>query len=272
MPSYLSSTQSGGLMPGQRLCLVGDRRGQHRLERMEEGQARALERVAAGQQGRPPDVSAEHAGPLHGGQVTLEGGRDGGLQVALTQADAQLAAEDGHEVAGRERVGTPQQPGHDLALGFAAAGRSEGLVAGRDLDQGQRRLVRRGLVAGLGEELADGRAQVGGAVVGRPQGAIIGAGHRLHDGRDGHPAEPGRALLAFREGATAQEDSRYREVGIVQRAQVSGRDGRPSRDVLRVARTCSAVSAQRRMAPPPPSLPLPMPSLPMPLSLPMPPS
>ena len=41
MPSYLSSTQTGGAQPRQRLRLVGDRRGQHGLEGVEERQARA---------------------------------------------------------------------------------------------------------------------------------------------------------------------------------------------------------------------------------------
>ena len=108
MPSYLSSTQTGGLDPPQRLRLVGDGRGQHRGERLEERQSGACQGVVARQHGGLTEVAGEHARPPHVGRVTLEGCGDGRLQVPYTQADAQLATKDGHHVARGQRVAAPQ--------------------------------------------------------------------------------------------------------------------------------------------------------------------
>jgi hypothetical protein len=72
---------------------------------MEEREAGRIESVVAGQLSGPADVAGEHAGPLHRGKVTLEGRRDGLVEVALAQADAQLATEDGDHVARAQGIG-----------------------------------------------------------------------------------------------------------------------------------------------------------------------
>ena len=93
MPSYLSSTQTSG--PSRRDDLGGvlGRRGEHELERVEQRQLGVAELVVAGQLGQPADVAGQHAGPLDVVERAVERLGDRGLDEALAQPDAQLAAE-----------------------------------------------------------------------------------------------------------------------------------------------------------------------------------
>ena len=50
-----------------------------------------VEPVVARELGQPPDVAGEHPGPLDVVERPVEGLRDGGLDEALAQPDAQLA-------------------------------------------------------------------------------------------------------------------------------------------------------------------------------------
>ena len=128
------------------------------------------ERVVARQQRGAPDVPGEHARPLDGGHVPLEGPGDGRLQVALAQADAQLAAQDGHDGPRAERVGARQQRREEGPLGRGTPGRGEGLVRRGHLAQAERGSRGRGAGGAGREELPDRDAQVRGAIVGRPHG------------------------------------------------------------------------------------------------------
>ena len=101
MPSYLSSTQTSGPRRRDDLGGVLGRRGEHELERMEQGQLGVVQAVVAGQLGEPADVAGQHAGPLHVVERAVEGLGDGRLDEALAQADPQLAAEDLDDALGR---------------------------------------------------------------------------------------------------------------------------------------------------------------------------
>ena len=76
----------------QRLGLVRDGRGEHARERVEQRQLGRVQQVVARQDRGPADVPGEHRRPLDGREVAPERARDGRLEVALAQADAQLAA------------------------------------------------------------------------------------------------------------------------------------------------------------------------------------
>ena len=165
----------------QRRSLIHDGAGQHRLERVEEGEPGAREGSTTSELGRAADVTGEHASPLHRRKLSLEGGSDALLEVTLAQADAELAAEDGRDVARAERVRATEEPREHLRLGLTTARLGELVVGRRDVSQGQGRRIWRRRVTDLGEQLPYGRAHVGRAVVGPPHGAPIGAGHRLHD-------------------------------------------------------------------------------------------
>ena len=185
----------------------------------------SVEGVVAGQLRGAADVAAEHARPLHRREVAPEGEGDALLEMALAQADAQLAAEDGGDVAGAQRVGPTQQLGEHGRLGVAAAGAGQRVVPVRDIAQREQGPATRRHVTGLGQQLPHGGAQVRGAVVGAAQGAFVGTGHLLHDRGDGRPAQAGLALVALGERPTAQEHRREREVGLVEGTQVLGHDG-----------------------------------------------
>ena len=92
MPSYLSSTQTVDAEPLHDLGGVLGRRGEHELDRVEQGEAGVAEAVVAGEHRRPADVAGEHAGPLHLVERPVEGLRDRGLDEALAEPDPELAA------------------------------------------------------------------------------------------------------------------------------------------------------------------------------------
>ena len=92
MPSYLSSTQTGDAEPLHDLGGVLGRRGEHELDRVEEGEARLGEPVVAGELGHPADVAGEHPGPLHLVERPVERLRDRRLDEALAEPDPELAA------------------------------------------------------------------------------------------------------------------------------------------------------------------------------------
>ena len=149
--------------PRQRLRLVRDRRREHARERVEQGQRRGAQLVVAGQDRGPADVAGEHAGPLDGREVALECLGDARLQVALAEADAQLAAEHLDHGPRGLRVATLQQRPRRCRLGRRATRRRDGRERVRDLPQRGRRAA--GPIPGRLEDVADGLAQVRRAVV-----------------------------------------------------------------------------------------------------------
>ena len=230
MPSYLSSTQTGG---GRRASAsASSATGEASIDlRGWKSASSALARASvARQHGGAADVPAEHAGPLHGLELAPEGGRDAGLEVTLAQADAQLAGEDGRQVARRERVGSAR----GARRGWRAWPRCRAPPAraskrGGRLQERERAAGRWARGRRSARRSPDRGAEVRGAVVGGAQGARLGAGDLLRDRRDGRPAEPGPALVALGEGPAAQEDRGDREVGVVERRAGSRPRWRPSR-------------------------------------------
>ena len=104
IPSYLSSTQAVG--PSRPMISVGvlGRRGEHELERMEEGDRGAAEAIVPGQHGRLADVAGQHPGALDGADRAFEGLGQGRLEEALAEPDPQLAGQDLDDVPGGQRV------------------------------------------------------------------------------------------------------------------------------------------------------------------------
>ena len=108
---------------GQNLVLVGDRVGEHRLERAEETQFCLAQAVVARQFGGVAQVAGEHARPLHVGQLAIEGRGHGRLQVSLTQSDAQLTAQHFDDRFGGCRIAALEQRAEWLLFGLAACRR-----------------------------------------------------------------------------------------------------------------------------------------------------
>ncbi len=82
-----------------------DRRGQHKLERVEQPHPRRAEPAMARQQRRLADVAQQHIGPLHLPNRDAGVARQGIFELALLQADPQVAAHDLDDVLGLERRG-----------------------------------------------------------------------------------------------------------------------------------------------------------------------
>ena len=225
MPSYLSSTQTSG--PSRRDDLRGvlGRRGEHELERMEEGQRGVAELVVTGEAGQPPDVADEHARPFDVVERAVEGLGDGRLDEALAQADPQVAAQHLDDVLGRQRVGPLEERAQDGRLAGRPGCQLDLGEGGGHLGERRTRLGRR-LVAGGGQDLRHRDAQVGRSVVRLAEGGprhLAEVGHRRRDGR---PAEAGGPLIRFGEGASGQEDRRDGKLVGGDRPEVVGQDGR----------------------------------------------
>ena len=128
--------------PADDLGGVLGRRGEHELERVEQGQLGVAELVVAGEVGEPADVADEHPGPLDVVERPVEGLGDGRLDEALAQPDPQVAAQDLDDALGRQRVGALEErragsptcgPGPEaasIAVNAAATSGSVGLVSG----------------------------------------------------------------------------------------------------------------------------------------------
>ena len=141
--------------PGDDLGGVLGRRGEHELERVEQGQGRVAERVVAGEAGQPADVADEHARPLDVVERAVEGLGDGRLHEPLAQADPQVAAEHLDDVLGRQRVGpleqrragwptcAPARRPSSISANAAATSGSVGLVSGGGCVAGRRSGPRR---------------------------------------------------------------------------------------------------------------------------------
>ena len=115
-------------------------------------------RVVAGEAGQPADVADEHPRPLDVVERPVEGARDAGLDEALAQADAQVAAEHLDDVLGGHRVGAFEQAAQDRRLPGRAGGRLDLGERGGHLGERRARLGRRG-VAGRAQHLGDGDAR-----------------------------------------------------------------------------------------------------------------
>ena len=118
-----------GTEPGDDLGGVLGRRGEHELERMEEGDLGRVERVVASEARQPADVADQHPGPLHVVERAVEGPRDGRLDEPLAKSDPEVAAEHLDDVLRGQWIG----PGEEIAQHGRLAGRTGGL-----LDLGER--------------------------------------------------------------------------------------------------------------------------------------
>jgi hypothetical protein len=123
----------------ERLGLVDDGRGEHDLERMEEREPGALERVLARHLRGRAEVAGQHAGPLDRGELAAERARDPGLEVALAQPDAELAGEDRGDVATRDGVAALEDGAQDGLLRRSTTGGGDRLEGAGDLGERQRR-------------------------------------------------------------------------------------------------------------------------------------
>ena len=183
MPSYLSSTQTGGVIreSASASSATGDASMQVRgwnsvSSAASSWSSRAMTR-------RPADVPGEHPGPLDVGEVAVERARDARLQVALPEADAQLAREHLDHGTGGVRVAA-LAAGPVRASPLAAAPRAAAMAANASATSVQRgRFADRHVAGGL-EHVADGLTQVRRAVVGRAQAQRRGAGPRGGLGRE----------------------------------------------------------------------------------------
>ena len=117
---------------------------------------------------RRPDVAGQHPGPLDRVERAVEGTGDGGVDEALAQADAELAAGDLDDGLGGRRVGPLEQVLQQPGLCRGTAGRLDRLECGRYLRQ-RRAAGRIRRVAMSRQHVLDGEAQVGVAVVGRAE-------------------------------------------------------------------------------------------------------
>ena len=137
-----------GTEPGDDLGGVLGRRGEHELERVEEGQRGRRQAIVAGECGQLPDVADEHARPLDVVERAVEGARDAGLDQALAQADPQVATEHLDDVLGGHRVGALEQAAQDRRLPGRAGGGLDLAERGGHLGEGRARLGRRGVAGG----------------------------------------------------------------------------------------------------------------------------
>ena len=153
-----------GAEPGDDLGGVLGRRGEHELERMEEGELGGGQRVVASESGEPADVADQHPGPLHVVERPVERTGDRGLDETLAKADPEVAAEHLDDVLRGQRIG----PGEEIVEDARLAGWAGGLLdlgeRGGHLGECRRELGRR-RVTGLAEHLGHGDTEVGRAVV-----------------------------------------------------------------------------------------------------------
>jgi len=87
---------------------------------VEEGEARLVELVVAGQLGHPADVAGQHPGPFDCVQRTIERPGDRSLDESLPKADPELASEDLDDVLRSQWVRAGQEIAEDRALGCGA--------------------------------------------------------------------------------------------------------------------------------------------------------
>ncbi len=210
--------------PAQDFRLVGNRVGEHRLQRPEHRQLGSAKALVACQLGGVTQVAGQHAGHLDVGQLGIERGRYGRLEMALAESDAHVAREDLDHRARHGRVAARQQRGQRSRLRGGPA--RLGHLGERLGDLGQRRLVlRRGRVAVRREEVVDGPTQVGRFVVSRAQRSRLGVDEPFRHAGNPRPADPGSPRVAFRERPAGHVAHGQRQLIGRERAQILGQRG-----------------------------------------------
>ena len=219
MPSYLSSTQTVGPEPLQDLRGVLGGRGEHELQRVEEGQLGAVEAALACQLRRPADVAGEHPGPLHRVERAVESLRQRRLDQPLAEPDAKLAGEDANDAAGGLRVGAGEEACEQIGLPRRPGGSLDGRERRSDILEARRPgLV--GRVSGACQDVRDRGADVREAVVGSAQVAAARSADLGEGVRDRGPADAGRPLVRLGEGPAGQEDDGDRQLLLVEGSEI----------------------------------------------------
>ena len=206
---------------GKDLGRVLGGRGEHELERMEQGQLGALEATRLRQLGGAADVAGEHARPLHGIERSVERLGQRRLDEPFAEPDAELTGEHADDAPGGLRA--REQAGEQLGLACRARRRLDGRERRGDLDEAGRGRFVRG-VPGLRQHVADRRADVGEAVIGRGEVRSVSAADPADGIRDGRPTDARRSLIGLGEGSPRQEDDGDRELVGIERSQVVGEE------------------------------------------------
>ena len=166
IPSYLSSTQTSGPEAPDDLGGVLGRRGEHELERVEQGHAR---RRRGGRRG--PATASRPMSPVSiPAHLTSSSGRSNAFAMAASSSPSRSPIRSSppstltmyFAVSGSERASSVAQ---DRGLAGRAGGRLDRRERGGHLGE-RRRRSRRRLVPGAGQDVGHGEAQVRVPVVG----------------------------------------------------------------------------------------------------------